>query len=591
MQTKNDLTHLHNDLISDLIAYLRDSNEISSKCASYLLNSSPRTPELYLLPKIHKNKKPVPGRPIVSANNSPTERISKLADFFLQPLVQTTKSYIKDTTDFINHIEAIPPLPPDSLICTIDVCSLYTNIPNSEGISACKKILDKHRRTTQCPSNKNIVHLLEHVLYMNNFDFNRNHYLQVGGTAMGTKVAPSFANIFMADFEETWVYSYPTQPLIWLRYIDDIFLVWDKGRDSLVEFLDHLNTCHHSIKFTSDISDTTINFLDTSVHIDDDRKLYTDLYCKPTDSHNYLLYDSAHPSHLKRSLPYSQLLRVRRICSKLTDFDRNSLMICKHFQRRNYPMEIIEEALIRTRRLNRDELLHPPIATTTRTTIFDNDTMFLVSNFNPETNHLRDIVDKTWPILGRTNTTDNLYSKKVTFGDRRNQNLKDLLVHAKIPSPPPDQATIDKRARNRKCIAHNCRYCPKLDRTGKITSPHTGKEHVIRSQITCNSNNLIYCIKCKQCQALYVGQTKNSIKERFKCHFYSITHPSLSDTTVGRHFSSDNHSKLDDVIITVLEFVKAPNGTPASQRLRDELERKWIHKLVSTAPFGLNSAD
>jgi hypothetical protein len=74
------------------------------------------------------------------------------------------------------------------------------------------------------PSNDTITSLLEHVLTKNNFDFDHKHYLQVGGTAMGTKVAPSFANIFMADFEEQHVYTYPTKPSLWLRYIDDIFL-------------------------------------------------------------------------------------------------------------------------------------------------------------------------------------------------------------------------------------------------------------------------------------------------------------------------------------------------------------------------------
>jgi hypothetical protein len=97
-ETKDDLTHLHNRLITDLIEFLVDNKEISKKCGNYLRNNHPRTSQLYLLPKVHKKKLPMPGRPIVSANNSPTERISELADYFLKPLVQTTKSYVKDTT-------------------------------------------------------------------------------------------------------------------------------------------------------------------------------------------------------------------------------------------------------------------------------------------------------------------------------------------------------------------------------------------------------------------------------------------------------------------------------------------------------------
>ena len=588
VETPIDLTHLHNEHITNLVTYLNSDHQISDKCRSYLSNESPRTPQLYLLPKIHKNQSPVPGRPIVSANNSPSERISQFADFFLQPLVKTTRSYIKDTTDFINHIEAIPPLPDDSLLCTIDVCSLYTNIPNDEGISACKIILDKYRRTNNSPTNQSITDCLTHVLYMNNFDFNGKHYLQVGGTAMGTKVAPSFANIFMAHFEDTHVYTYHTQPLIWLRYIDDIFMVWDKGRNSLDDFLQHLNSCHKTIKFTSDISNEKIHFLDTTVQFNDSRTLYTDLYCKPTDSHNYLLYNSAHPKHLKNSLPYSQLLRLRRICTKIEDFDRNALNLNSHFLRRQYPPTLIQEAIAKARSRNREDLLNPQTPPEKKDTNAD---LFLISTFNPTSSPLKEVIDSNWPLLGRTITTETIYSKKVTFGYRRNKSLRDTLVHAKIPPEPKDRTLLLSRSHNRRCIAKICRYCPKLDRSGRITCTTTGKKHASKHNITCNSNNLIYCITCKRCSNQYVGQTKNSIKERFKCHFFSVTQPTKSNTAVGRHFSAPDHQGLSDITIHILDFMSSPSQSPASQRQRDDLEKMWIHKLVSTAPYGLNVVD
>jgi len=587
VETKDDLTHLHNELTSKLIDYLQSSGDISDKCTKYLHNIRPRTPQLYLLPKIHKNKTPVPGRPIVSANSSPTERISQFADFFLQPLVQGTTSYVKDTTDFINKIEALPPLSEDSLLCTIDVCSLYTNIPNEEGINACRSLLNATRRTLDRPHNSAIIHSLEYVLYMNNFDFYGKHYLQVGGTAMGTKVAPSFANIFMASFEEKWVYPYRTQPLIWLRYIDDIFMIWNHTREALDEFLEHLNSCHSTIKFTSEISPTHVSFLDTLIKIDTDRTIYSDLFCKPTDSHNYLLYESSHPPHLKRSLPFSQFLRVRRICSKISDFDKNAALIGKHFIRRNYPEDLITEAMLKARRLDREQLLNPPQRPTKRDPFED---LFLISTFHPECAPLRDIVQKTWPTLGRTNTTECIYNKKTIFGHRRSSNLKDSLVHAKI-LPDTDPNLIQLRKQQRQCIANKCRYCPRLDHTGRITNITSGQSYSTKTETTCNSNNLIYCISCKTCSKLYVGQTKNTIKERFKSHFYSITNPLKSDTTVGRHYSDSSHNGLDDVQIFVLEYIRAPQQTAASQGIRNDSEMKWIHRLSSIAPLGLNSAD
>ena len=87
IETSNDLTDKHNNEVHTLVDHLHYNNEIGKKCADYLKTAQPRTSQLYLLPKIHKKTSPVPGRPIVSANNSPTERISQLVDHFLQPLV------------------------------------------------------------------------------------------------------------------------------------------------------------------------------------------------------------------------------------------------------------------------------------------------------------------------------------------------------------------------------------------------------------------------------------------------------------------------------------------------------------------------
>ena len=588
VETPYDFTELHQNLINNLIEHLETNGEISKKCANYLRISNPRTPELYLLPKIHKKKIPIPGRPIVSANNSPTERISELADYFLKPMVQGTKSYVRDTTDFINKIEQLPTLPAESFLCTIDVTSLYTNIPNDEGISACNSLLNLHRTDDSPPSNSSITRMLEHVLYMNNFNFNSKHYLQVGGTAMGTRVAPSFANIFMADFEEKWVYTYHTQPLVWLRYIDDIFMVWNNNRKSLEDFLLHLNQCHHSIKFTSEISTENISFLDTTVQLTEDRKLYTSLFSKPTDAHNYLLYNSSHPKHLTRSLPYSQFLRLRRICYFLNDFDKHAIQIGHHFLRRGYPEDLITEALIRVRRTERSSLLKERTIDQTGST-FDN--TYLVTTYNPDSTPLRDIVTSNWNILGRTANTEGVYTHPPTFGYRRNKSLRDLLVRAKIPTAPTDDETKSARSKARQCIAKKCRYCPRLAPSNQVENTTSGKIYITKRQVTCNSNNLIYCIKCKLCSKLYVGQTKNSIKERFKCHFYSITHPKSSDTTVGRHFSTPDHDGIDNVSILVLDFITFPQNTPSGQRSRDEKEKMWIHRLSSIAPLGLNSAD
>ena len=133
--------------------------------------------------------------------------------------------------------------------------------------------------------------LIRIILTMNNFTFNSKHYLQKHGTAMGTKVAPSYANLFLG-----------------------IFMIWTAGPEKLKTFVDYLNNLHSTINFTCSHSPTNIPFLDVMVSIKDGF-IETDLYTKPTDKLQYLLISSSHPQHTKRSIPYSLALRLRRICS------------------------------------------------------------------------------------------------------------------------------------------------------------------------------------------------------------------------------------------------------------------------------------
>ena len=308
------------------------SKEISQKTADYLFIENPRTATFYLLPKIHKNILPPPGRPIVSANECPSERISQFVDHFIQPLVRTLPSYLRDSSHLLNLIRDLH-LQADSILATLDVTSLYTNIPNDEGINAVGKYLYRHRKASENPTNASICRLLHLVLTTNNFEFDNKDFLQVGGTAMGTKLAPSFANLFMGDFEDKYVYTHPTQPLMWKRFIDDIFIIWTHGKEKLDIFIQHLNLCHEPIKFTAEISTLSIDFLDITVKTNPSGNITTTLYSKPTNSYNYLLYSSEHPRHILNGIPYSQFLRIRRICSEDNDFKMNAFMLSTLFIR------------------------------------------------------------------------------------------------------------------------------------------------------------------------------------------------------------------------------------------------------------------
>ena len=94
----------------------------------------------YILPYIHKTGNP--GRPIVSSNSHLTERISQFVDYHINPLVPTLESHIKDTTDILNKPSNLGNLPNNAILVTLDVSSLYTNIPHNQRFDACRHFLD-----------------------------------------------------------------------------------------------------------------------------------------------------------------------------------------------------------------------------------------------------------------------------------------------------------------------------------------------------------------------------------------------------------------------------------------------------------------
>ena len=146
---------------------------INEKTRQYLIQTDVKPGRFYILPKIHKPGNP--GRPIVSSNSHPTERISQFVDYHLQPLVHKLPSFVKDTNDFLNKLQTIGNLPADSLLVTLDVSSLYTNILHNEGINACDHFL-RTRPHNNIPAGT-LCDLIRMILTMNNFSFNDNHYL------------------------------------------------------------------------------------------------------------------------------------------------------------------------------------------------------------------------------------------------------------------------------------------------------------------------------------------------------------------------------------------------------------------------------
>ena len=127
----------------------------------------------------------------------------------------------------------------------------------------------------------------------------------------------------MAALEEKTLNKVKKKPNVWWRYIDDIFFIWGHGEEQLKEFINQINSFHPTIKFITDWSKEKVNFLDVEVTLKNGI-LSTDLFVKLTDANQFLDPTSWHSYHCKKGIPYSQTLRLNRICSDNDNFDKQS---------------------------------------------------------------------------------------------------------------------------------------------------------------------------------------------------------------------------------------------------------------------------
>lgn len=112
-----------------------------------------------------------------------------------------------------------------TVFVTLDIRTLYTNIPHEEGREVIEGILES--RSDKFPPTFFLLELLDIILENNYFCRGDEFYLQHCGVVMRSPAAPSITNLFMDSFEKTYILSvnpFRSDIIIWRRYIDDIFV-------------------------------------------------------------------------------------------------------------------------------------------------------------------------------------------------------------------------------------------------------------------------------------------------------------------------------------------------------------------------------
>ena len=330
------INHLVNYLYSKKFINLREKRFLTTD-SNYQIRS------FYLLPKIHKNKWSIPniqplGRPIVNCKNSESYNISRFIDYFLQPIVIKSKYFIQDTFSFISKIKNLC-VNNNSYLVTIDIKSLYTNIPIDGAINSITQLFKTFPDASR-PDNV-ILNLLKIILYNNDFYFNNEYFLQKKGVAMGQCFAPSVANLYLFLWENQLSNLFNKFPIIWYRYIDDIFCIWESSIDNLHLFINFINNLDANIQVTFNYNITNVVYLDLIVY-KSNNKLNYKVYFKDTNSHTILNPTSNHPKHIFKGVVYSQIRRWASLCSNRNDFNESCDKIFPIWKSRGYTKTLLK---------------------------------------------------------------------------------------------------------------------------------------------------------------------------------------------------------------------------------------------------------
>ena len=313
-------------------------------------------------------------------------------------------------------------------VCTFDAKSLYTSIPLSEALAVMAEI------TALDPLAKYINLGLKIVLAGNYFTFNGQLFRQTQGIAMGTPLAPTLANLYLAYFEHKHIVCsslWHKEIRLFTRYIDDLFVVWRPSvrKFRLNEFLARLRRQPGIVWEPEAYHKSSANFLDLSISLEKG-KLHTKTFQKKLNLYLYMPFSSAHSPFILRGLIFGLLKKYRRQHSNHKEFIILANNLMKRLHARGYHPSTLKRTL--------DLLTKPKIC---RKKVHMNRSLVFSLEFNPNgpsNKEIRDILklDHLTQMLAPLGFGDN-----ITIGLRRARNLREILCTSGRTAPTSSHAS------------------------------------------------------------------------------------------------------------------------------------------------------
>lgn len=243
----------------------------------------------------------------------------------------------------------------DAYLVTFDVENMYPSIDNAAAIEACTQAVSHADRGM-------VEALLSFVMQNAYCQNNGRFYLQEQGTAMGTNVAPPYANIYVAkQLEEPVKAQVAYWPAIYKRFIDDGFFIWERDIVSLQHFLHMLNTHLPNIKITWKISQTNVDYMDLTVTkvigADGRGRFVLSTYQKPHNRYLYIPYNSFHRPCVFKGFVKAELLRYAVTNTLPAGFEHMKSLFHQRLLERGYPVAALTSWFAQVTHADRVRLL------------------------------------------------------------------------------------------------------------------------------------------------------------------------------------------------------------------------------------------
>ena len=334
------------DKIKNVIKKIKDKGNLSLSDYERISPVGTRPGILYGLPKVHKPViNNIPSfRPILSAINTPSYKLAK----YLVPILSSltfNEFTVKDTFHFVKDIAE---LDSKTFMASLDVESLFTNIPLNETINNLVNDMFLNQDIVNTFNKRDMFELLSIATKESFFIFDEKIYRQIDGVSMGSPLGPTLANAFLCHYEKEWLDSCPAEfkPLIYKRYVDDIFVLFS-CESHVQKFTDYMNNRHKSIRFTNEVEkNNQFAFLDVLISRKTNlNKFETSIYRKSTFSGVFTNFNSFIPSIYKHGLIHTMLFRTFSICSSYEKFHQEIVKLKDIFKKNAYPENVIDRCI------------------------------------------------------------------------------------------------------------------------------------------------------------------------------------------------------------------------------------------------------